>query len=168
MNKLLRILAISSLLFSSFGAKAVKSYRMYWDDPFVVEWIISDDFNVEIVLTTPEYDGYSLKLTGQNSVIIFPEIHGFASYNDSNLYYFIAGMDLSEYVPDLTYTLSERNGEIVVGNLDDDSVIYLCKNEGGPEDIEEYTPDKEFVINPMCGFDYVDVNSIILKFSVKK
>lgn len=168
MNRMLRILVISSLLICSLGAKAVKSYRIYWDDPFVVEWIISDDFRVVIEQDSKETRDYTLKLIGEKTEIMFPPTRGAESYNDSNCDYFISGQDLTDYVPDVTYTLSERNGDIIVGNLDDDSVVYMFKEEGGPEDIEEYTPHNEFVIDPMCGFDYVDVNGNILKFSAKK
>ena len=167
MNRMLRILVISSLLICSLGAKAVKSYRIYWDDPFVVEWIISDDFRVVIEQDSKETRDYTLKLIGEKTEIMFPLNRGAESYNDSNVY-FITGQDLTDYVPDATYTLSERNGDIIIGNLKDDSVVYMFKENGGPEDVKEYTPHKEFVINPTCGFDYVDVNGNILKFSAKK
>lgn len=167
MNRMLRILVISSLLICSLGAKAFKSYRVAWDDGFMIEWIISDDFKVEIAEVPEDYREYYLKLTGKNSVIRFTESHCSETYNDSNVY-FILGQDLSDYVPDATYTLSERNGDIIIGNLKDDSVVYMFKEDGGPEDVKEYTPHKEFVINPTCGFDYVDVNGNILKFSAKK
>lgn len=168
MNRMLRILVISSLLICTLGAKAVKSYRIYWDDPFIVEWIISDDFKVEIGEYNSEEWGYSLKLTGENSVIMFPMAHGAETYNDSDVFYFIVGDDLSKYTPDTTYTLLERNGDIVVGNLTDGVVVNLYNEGGEEEESEGYSPHKEFIINPMCGYECFNIPGGSFKFSVRK
>lgn len=167
MNKLIRILALCSLLICSFGVKAVRSYRIYWEDPFIVEWIISDDFKVEIGQYTPDDWEYSLKLTGENTVIMFPLGHRAETYNDSHVY-FIVGDDLSKYTPDVTYTLLERNGDIVVGNLIDGVVVNLYNEDGEEEESEGYSPHKEFVINPMCGYEWFSIPGSTFKFSVKK
>ena len=145
-----------------FQMNAQNNLRVKFDDGGIVKWDFPDNFETSIVDKNLR-DIYEpmLRLSGSEIDIYIPL--EFIEWTVQSPDRIIFERDWHEDWGWLaeTYTLSENEGKVKIGNLPEDTAIDVCKDSEGKE-CRYLTVTGELERDPKDGFNIFMFNSIIL------
>ena len=156
------------MFFLNFQMKAQNNLKVKFDDGGIVKWDFPDDFEPSIVDKNLR-DIYEpmLRLSGKEIDIYLPlEFIEWTVQNPDRIIFEREWNDDWGWLG-YEYSLSEKDGKIVIGNLPEDTAIDVCKDYEGQE-CRYLTGTGELESDPKDGFNVFMFNSIIMFVYPKK
>ena len=153
------------MFFLSFQMKAQNNLKVKFDDGGIVKWDFSDDFEPSIVDKNIR-DIYEpmLRLSGKEIDIFIPLDFIEWTVQSPDRIIFEREWHEDWGWMGYEYTLSEKEGKIIIGNLPEDTAVDVCKDYEGKEcryltvtgELERDLKDgyNVFMFNSVCIFVY--------------
>ena len=162
MNTYNRIFLIISLLLSVISIDAQNNLKVKFDDGGIVQWDFPDTFEPSIVDKNIR-DIYEpmLKLSGREVEIFIPlEYIEWTVQSPDRIIFEREWSDDWGWLG-YEYTLSEKDGKIVIGNLTEDTAVDVCKDYEGKE-CRYLTVTGEVERDPKDGYNVFMLNSVCI------
>ena len=160
-----KLIVLTILMSIGFSMKAHNNLKVKFDDGGIVKWDFSDDFEPSIVDKNIR-DIYEpmLRLSGKEIDIFIPLDFIEWTVQSPDRIIFEREWHEDWGLMGYEYTLSEKEGKIIIGNLPEDTAVDVCKDYEGKEcryltvtgELERDLKDgyNVFMFNSVCIFVY--------------
>lgn len=162
MKKIVPVFLIISFILAIFKLEAQNNLRVKFDDGGIEKWEFPDTFEPSIVNKNMRGNYESmLKLSGQEIDIFIPLAYIEWSVQSHDRIIFEREWNEDWGWPGNEYTLSEKNGKLVLCNLPENTAIDVCKDSEG-NDCRYLTVSGELERDPKDGYNVIMFNSVCI------